>query len=202
MKLIGSLTSPYVRKIRVQLIEKGIAHDLIVDSPWEPATHVPDYNPLGKVPALVTDTGETLFDSNILSEYIELTWPEPALLPADRAAALRVRQIVLLADGIADAGVAIFLENKRPPEKQQADWTARQTGKVERGLAALSAAISARPDDTSGMPDLAEIATGCALLWLSFRLPQIDWRGQHPALAALLDRLNTRPSFQQTAPPV
>ncbi|HSD37025.1 MAG TPA: glutathione S-transferase [Rhodocyclaceae bacterium] len=204
MKLIGSLTSPYVRKIRVLLLEKNIPFELVIDSPWEPSTRVSDFNPLGKVPALVTDDGETLFDSNILAEYIEsLASPAgtPQFLPSERAAALRVRQLVMLADGISDAGVAIFLERKRPADKQDAAWIARQQGKIARGLDALESRARAATWLGVDNMNLADIAACCTLLWLDLRLTDLAWRASHPALARLVETLAARPSFQHTTPP-
>ena len=204
MKLIGSLTSPYVRKIRIMLLEKNLPFELVIDSPWEPSTQVTDFNPLGKVPALVTDDGETLFDSNILAEYIELmdaaSSTQSRFLPLDRAAALRIRQIALLADGVCDAGVAVFLESRRPADKQHADWVSRQQGKIERGLTALESRAAANPWLGGEDMTLADIATGCMLLWLEFRHISLDWRSTHPALSALVNKLAARPSFQSTIP--
>jgi glutathione S-transferase len=203
MKLIGSLTSPYVRKVRVLLLEKQLPFEFVVDSPWESSTHVPDFNPLGKVPALVTDDGETLFDSNILSEYIELSSEEtPQFLPADRFAALRVHQLVMLADGICDAGVSIFLESRRPAEKQHAEWVDRQRGKIARGLDALERRAGSTPWLGGPNMNLADIAAGCMLLWLDLRLNDLNWRDGHPALSSLVEKLAARPSFQQTTPPL
>jgi glutathione S-transferase len=203
MKLIGSLTSPYVRKVRVLLLEKQLPFEFIVDSPWESSTHVPDFNPLVKVPALVTDEGETLFDSNILSEYIELLSTKagsgPHLLPTDRLAALHVRQLVMLADGICDAGINIFLEGRRPADKQYADWVERQRGKIARGIDVLERHAGASTWLTGKDMSLADIATACALLWFDFRvITPDDWRAARPNLAALVARMAQRPSFQQT----
>lgn len=200
MKLIGSLTSPYVRKVRVALIEKNLSCELVNDSPWDANSSVPHYNPLGKVPALVTDSGEALFDSNILLDYIEQFAVAPALLPLDKEAALQVKQLVALADGIADAGIAILLEGRRPLDKQYDAWVVRQQTKIERGLAALEARAQGKTWLHGTALSVADIAAGCMLLWLDFRMTNFDWRSNHPALRALADRLATRPSFQQTLP--
>ncbi len=206
MKLIGSLTSPYVRKVRVLLLEKQLPFEFIVDSPWEPSSHVPEFNPLGKVPALITDEGETLFDSNILFEYIDLVSAAsktgPQLLPIDRREALHVRQLVILADGICDAGINISLESRRPADKQYAEWMERQESKVARGLDALERHANA--DAWLGGKDIsaADIAAGCMLFWLDLRLNRLNWRDGHPALASLVEKLAARPSFQQTVPPL
>ncbi|MGW8665172.1 glutathione S-transferase N-terminal domain-containing protein [Serratia ureilytica] len=97
MKLIGSYTSPFVRKISVMLLEKGIAFEFVNDPPYEPGSRVKEQNPLGKVPVLIADDGEVFYDSPIVAEYLELLTVEPAFLPADRAVALRVRQVAALA---------------------------------------------------------------------------------------------------------
>ena len=111
MKLVVSLTSPYARKIRIALAEKGLPFTLEVDIPWLPETTVPSYNPLGKVPALVGDDGEVWYDSPVIALYLETLGGIP-LLPAERTASLPVRQTEALADGIADAAVAAFLEGR------------------------------------------------------------------------------------------
>jgi glutathione S-transferase len=200
MKLIGSYTSPYARKVRIALLEKNLPCEFINDPPWEAATHVPDFNPLGKVPALVTDAGDVLFDSNILLDYLELQGGNIALYPADRRDALVVRQLVTLADGICDAGVAIVVEGRRPADKQVPEWIARQQGKIDRGLAALERQATAREFLFGTQFSAADVAAGCMLLWLDFRLPAFDWRAAHPALKTLAARLAARPSFAQTIP--
>jgi glutathione S-transferase len=206
MQLIGSTTSPYVRKVRIAMLEKNIACDFVNDPPWSADSHVSDYNPLGKVPALVTDDGAKLFDSNILIDYLELTAVAPALLPREPHALLQAKQIIALADGITDAGIAILLEGRRPQEKQHAEWVARQRGKIERGLAALEMIAQ---DKTSGQGktwlhghafSAVDIAAGCLLFWLDFRITTLAWRAQYPTLRALAERLAARPSFQQTVP--
>lgn len=202
MKLVGSLTSPYVRKIRVALLEKALPFDFVNDPPWEPGTRVADYNPLGKVPALVTDEGEVFFDSPVVAAYIETLDAAPALLPAPTLEAIRVRQLEALADGITDAGVVWLLETRRSADKQDAGTIARQRGKIERGLDVLEARLAGREWLHGENLSLADIAAGCCLLWLDFRLPQFDWRSGRPVLSAYAARLAQRPSFAQTVPVV
>ena len=105
MKLLASLTSPYARKIRVILAEKALPFELVVDSPWEANTRIPELNPLGKVPVLVADSGETFFDSPVIAGYLDTLGAPPALLPGDALDAVRVRQTEALADGVTDAAV-------------------------------------------------------------------------------------------------
>jgi glutathione S-transferase len=200
MKLVASLTSPYARKIRVVLAEKQLPFELEVDIPWNADTRVPDYNPLGKVPALVADDGRVWFDSPVVAGYLE-TLGGPSLIPAEPLAALAVRQSEALADGILDAAVAHFLEAKRPPVQQDTASLARQMGKLERGLAALE--DRARQGEGLNGPQLClgDVAAGCALGYLDFRFPGLDWRSGRPTLAALAGRLFARPSFATTLPP-
>ena len=200
MKLVASLTSPYARKIRVALAEKSLPFELEVDIPWLADTRVPDYNPLGKVPALVADDGEVWFDSPVIAEYLD-TLAGPLLLPADRTAALPVRQAEALADGITDAAVAAFLEGMRPAERQDPASIERQLGKIHRGLAALEQRLAQRKGLGGAVLGVADIAAGCTLGYLDFRFAHLGWRAAHPQLAAWADGLLARPSFTASAPP-
>mgnify|MGYP000340738460 FL=1 len=200
MKLVASLTSPYARKIRVALAEKNLPFELEVDIPWLADTRVPSYNPLGKVPALVADDGEVWFDSPVIAEYLD-TLAGPALLPADRLAALPVRQAEALADGITDAAVAAFLEGMRPAERQDPAAIERQLGKISRGLTALEARVAQRKGCAGEALTIADIAIGCTLGYLDFRFAHLGWRAAHPQLAAWAAGLLARPSFTTTAPP-
>ena len=200
MKLVASLTSPYARKIRVALAEKSLPFELEVDIPWLADTRVPDYNPLGKVPALVADDGELWFDSPVIAEYLD-TLAGPLLLPADRAAALPVRQAEALADGITDAAVAAFLEGMRPAERQDPAAIERQLGKISRGLTALEARVAQRKGCAGEALSIADIAIGCTLGYLDLRFAHLGWRASHPQLAAWAAGLLARPSFTTTAPP-
>lgn len=200
MKLVASLTSPYARKIRVALAEKSLPFELEVDIPWLADTRVPDYNPLGKVPALVADDGELWFDSPVIAEYLD-TLAGPLLLPADRAAALPVRQAEALADGITDAAVAAFLEGMRPAERQDPAAIERQLGKIGRGLTALEARVAQRKGCAGEALSIADIAIGCTLGYLDLRFAHLGWRASHPQLAAWAAGLLARPSFTTTAPP-
>ncbi|GAA5175717.1 glutathione S-transferase [Niveibacterium umoris] len=201
MRLIASLTSPYARKIRVLLHEKGLPFALIPDNPHEPANMVSQHNPLGKVPALIADDGRAWFDSPVIAEYLETLAAAPYFLPADRLAAVEVKQVEALADGITDAGVLVLLEARRPAAQQSEAWRARHWGKVEHGLAALDTAIAGRDWFVGSGMTLADIAVGCMWGWLNFRFPQADLASRYPALAAWGAMLLARPAFVQTQPP-
>lgn len=200
MKLIGSRTSPYVRKVRVLLAERGIGHDFLEENAWTATTTVPRYNPLNKVPALQLDDGSCLYDSAVITEYLDAISGH-ALVPGDALQRARVRCLEALADGIADAGIAAFLERKREAPRQDAAWIARQMSKVDAGVAALAEALGSKPHLGGAGPDLADIAAACALAWLEFRMPEYGWRKAHPALDAWATRMAARPSFVATQPP-
>ncbi len=200
MKLIGTLTSPYVRKARIVLAEKKIEYDLVVDSPWTEESGVSKYNPLGKVPVLVLDDESTLFDSRVIVEYLDSVTPNNRLLPVLGRERIRIKRWEALADGILDASVAIFLENKRPEKERSASWVARQREKVTRGLELLSEELGEQAWCMGNAFTLADIVVGTALGALVFRFPEIDWREGHPNLARLYDELMQRPSFAETVP--
>lgn len=202
MKLFASLTSPYARKIRVLLAEKRLPFELVVDSPWEANTRVPEINPLGKVPALVTDGGEIFFDSPVIAGYLETLDAAPAMLPEDRLEAVRVRQIEALADGIIDAAVATVLEARRPEAKRSDTEVTRQIDKIERSLTELERRASGRLWLNGDSIGLGDVAVGVALGYLDLRRPELDWRAGHPLLATLAERLFARASFVDTKPPV
>lgn len=201
MKLIASLTSPYARKVRIVLAEKKIDCPLQLDIPWEAGSVVTDFNPLGKVPVLVMDDGSTLYDSRVIAEYLDGSSPVARLLPQDNKRLLiETRRWEALADGICDAAANIVLENRRPAAQQSQEWIARQLGKVNRGLEALSGMLGERSWCNGEAYSLADIATGCALGYLDFRFPQLDWRSDYPNLATLEEKLAARPSFAESVP--
>ena len=200
MKLIGSLTSPFVRKVRIVLAEKKIEYDFAIDSPWVAESTIPNINPLGKIPVLVVDDETVLFDSRVISEYLDNVAPNNKLMPAPNRERTEVKRWEALADGICDAAALIFLEKKRPTEQQNADWIVRQESKILRGLEFMSDHLG---DNTWCMGthfSLADVTTGCALGYLAFRFPEIDWRDKHANLARLYDKLMNRAAFADTVP--
>jgi glutathione S-transferase len=200
MKLVIASPSPYARKARVAMNEKGIDHEIVMDIPWAPDTVAPASNPLGKIPILLLDDGEVIHDSSVIVQYLEVVFPEPALLPADPMKRLEHRKIEVLADGICDAVVLIALESNREPELRSTDWVTRQKVKIGAGLARLSELLGERAwfvDDTMG---IADIAAACALGYLGVRAGKLEWRGKHPNLSAFSDRMEERPSFLVSVP--
>ena len=200
MKLIGSLGSPYVRKVRVVLAEKKLEYQFELENVWAPDTAISKLNPLGKVPSLVMDDGSVMIDSRVMVEYLDTLTPVCKLLPANSRDRADVKCWEALADGIIDAAVIVRLERLRPIELQSEDWVARQQGKVKLGLAALSDKLGELPYCMGKNYSLADVAVGCTLGWLAFRFPDIGWRDDHANLARLFDKLSERQSFKDTFP--
>ena len=201
MKLIGSYTSPFVRKISVILLEKAIPFEFVNEFPYNDVNGVAQYNPLGKVPALVTDDGECWYDSQIIAQYLEQLGVAPNMLPAEPQAALKMRQLEALADGVMEAALALVREKTRPAAQQSESELLRQREKVARGLDALEGYASdgtLRPDEVN----LATISAACAIAYLNFRRVAPGWCVTRPKLVRLVDSLFLRPSFARTEPPV
>lgn len=200
MKLLGSVPSPYTRKIRIVLAEKR------VDCVFEPVevmaadTPVPRHNPLGKIPVLVLDDGSTLYDSRVIAEFLDTVSPKGRLIPEESRDRIAVRRWEALADGTIDAGILIRYEQAREKNLQSAAWISRQTGKLERGVVEMANELADKPWCHGNGFTLADIAFGCTLGWLAFRFPQIDWRKSHPNLARHFDKLSERPAFADTIP--
>ena len=199
MKLVGSRTSPYVRKVRVILAEKKLAFEFIEESAWNADSTVPRYNPLNKVPALVMDDGEPIYDSAVIAEYLDAL-SGGGLIPAAPAERARVRRDEALGDGIADAGITAFLERKREAAHQDPAWIARQMDKVGAGIASLAKALGTKQYLGGSQANLADIACACALFWAEFRMPELRWREAHPTLKGWAERMESRPAFQATRP--
>jgi glutathione S-transferase len=200
MKLIGSYTSPFVRKISVMLLEKGITFEFINEQPYNAINGVAQYNPLGKVPALITDEGEVWFDSPIIAQYIELLAIAPALLPTEPVAALKIRQLEALADGIMDAALVSVRELARPVEQQSESELLRQREKVSQGLDTLERYLQEGTLNVDTL-NLATIAIACAIGYLNFRHVSPGWCVNRPLLVKLVENLFQRESFARTEPP-
>ncbi|HIE5389447.1 TPA: glutathione S-transferase [Enterobacter cancerogenus] len=200
MKLIGSYTSPFVRKISILLLEKGIDFEFVNEQPYSAENGVARYNPLGKVPALVTDEGEYWFDSPIIAEYIEQLGIAPAMVPAEPKAALAIRQIEALADGIMDAALASVREQARPAAQQSETELLRQREKISRSLDLCEQWIQAGKINNDDV-NLATIAIACAIGYLNFRRVSPGWCVERPLLVKLAETLFQRESFARTEPP-
>ena len=202
-RLISATPSPYARKVRIALIEKGIPFELLTEVPWHGDTATPIYNPLEKLPVLVLPDGSGIYESRFILEWLEVKHPSPRLLPDTPDEILAARQIEVIADGICDAVVLLFFERMR--EAPSAEWTARQRRKVEGGVRALACLALAGQAGGGGFLvggrfGLADIAAGTALRYLAVRYAEFDWALRYPALATMSAVLEARPSFAATNP--
>ncbi|MES2322440.1 MAG: glutathione S-transferase C-terminal domain-containing protein [Pseudomonadota bacterium] len=201
MKLIGSLASPFVRKVRVVLAEKKLDYGYELENVWTAETRIHLSNPLGKVPCLIMEDGSSMYDSRVIAEYLDTLTPVCKLLPPNGRDRADVKVWEALADGVLDAAVLVRLEKTlRPEEQQSAAWIERQMGKVHAGLAVMSANLGDSPFCKGNHYSLADVAVGCALGWVAFRFPDIAWRDDYPNLAKLFDKLSERASFKDTVP--
>ena len=201
MKLLGSLASPYVRKVRVVLAEKKLDYEFILEDVWSPETTIALSNPLGKVPCLVMEDGGAMFDSSVIVEYLDTMSPVGKLIPIPGRERASIKCWEALADGVLDAGILVRLERtQRAPEQQSDVWVERQLGKVREGVVAMSSALGEHSFCSGKQFSLADVAVGCALGWLAFRFPEISWAEDHPNLARLFEKLSERPSFRDTIP--
>ena len=203
MKLIGSTTSPYVRKVRVVMAEKKLDYQFVLDDVWGDGARVAATNPLGKVPCLLMEGGEALFDSRVIVEYLDTLSPVGKLIPSQGRERAEVKTWEALADGVMDAAILARLEatwaHRKDSERSQA-WIDRQLRKVNDSLKAMSQGLGDKPFCSGIHLSLSDIAVGCALGWLEFRFPDIAWRSEYPNLGKLLDKLMQRPSFADTKP--
>ncbi|SDO81092.1 glutathione S-transferase [Rhodoferax sp. OV413] len=203
MKLIGSLTSPYVRKVRVVMAEKKLDYQLVLEDVWASGTNISESNPLGKVPCLVMEGGEAVFDSRVIVEYLDTLSPVGKLIPAQSRERVEVKTWEALADGLCDAGLLARMESvwvDRPEAQRSQAWIDRQMGKIDATLKAMSRGLAEKPFCSGIHLSLSDIAVGCALGWLEFRFPAVDWRSRHPNLGKLQDKLMQRQSFIDTKP--
>jgi glutathione S-transferase len=203
MKLIGSITSPYVRKVRIVMAEKKLDFEFVTEDVWAADTSISASNPLGKIPCLVMEGGEALFDSRVIVEYVDTLSPVGKLIPDRGRERAEVKTWEALADGLLDAAILARLEatwpGRQEGERSQA-WIDRQMKKIDNSLIAMDRALAERSNCVGIQVSLADIAVGTAVSYLDFRFPAIDWRGQHPNLGALYERLSQRQSFKDTLP--
>ena len=208
MKLIGSTTSPYARKVRIVLAEKKLDYQFVLEDVWA-SNEILKMNPLGKVPCLVMEGQDSIsgamFDSRVIVEYLDGLSPVGKLIPERGRERAEVRSWEALADGVLDAAILARLERTwggRTPEQRSEAWAQRQMTKVESGLAAMAAGLGDKPWCSGNHFSLADIAVGCCLDWITFRFPELTWREAHPNLARHAEKLAQRASFAETVPAV
>ena len=199
MKLRYSPTSPYVRKVCAVAIEAGLAGQIerILTNPWDENSDIGGDNPLGKVPALVLDSGDVLFDSPVICEYLDSLHRGPRLFPQDPDSRWRALREQAQADGILDATVLAFMENnRRPADLRWTDWVDFQLATVSRALDVFSAQI----EGIGERVDIGTLSLACALGNVDFRLPELEWRAGRGALSSWYEAFATRASIRDTRP--
>ncbi len=202
MRLLGTLGSPFVRKVRIVLAEKGIAYEYVIDRPSAPESRVPSFNPLGKIPVLVRDDGRPLYDSPVIVEYVDVLGAAPKLIPDPFSDRIEVKRWEALGDGVVDAAVLLSHEYRKPDGSMvNAEGYAKQRQKIERALVLVSQDLGEREFCYGARFTLADIAVGYALGYLDVVLREFDWRSAHPNLERFAARLAARESFRVSLPP-
>ena len=208
MKLIGSTTSPFVRKVRIVLAEKKLDYQLVLEDVWG-SDAILKMNPLGKVPCLVMEGQDSIsgamFDSRVIVEYLDGLSPVGKLIPASGRERAEVRTWEALADGVLDAAILVRLERSwagRGDGQRSAAWCDRQLDKMKCGLEAMASGLGEKAWCAGNHYTLADISMGCCLGWLAFRFPELNWRDAHPNLGRLQDKLQQRAPFVETVPQV
>lgn len=199
-KLISATPSPYARKVRIALAEKGLPFELLTEVPWDRTTSTPKYNPLEKLPVLILADGSSVYESSFILQYLELKHPNPPMLPADADGILAARRLEVLCDGVCDAVVLTFFERRRAAEYQSSEWAARQRRKIEGGVREIARLIGDRHYAVGDRFGHGDIAVGTVLGYVSVRFDEFNWRGLYPNLAAYAAELDKRPSFATSRP--
>lgn len=200
MKLYWAPASPYARKVRVVAREKSLAR-LIEEEAVEVYTDPADLisaNPLGKIPTLILDNGEPLYDSALICDYLDSheAGLGDSLIPASGETRWRVLRAAALADGVMDLGLNLTMERRKPSTEASPTSAARWRGQLTRAIGAMMPAIAALPERVT----LGHLALACALGYSDFRHPDLNWRDGKADLAAWYDGIGRRPSLQETMP--
>ena len=198
-KLISATPSPYARKVRIALAEKGLPFELLTEVPWDNSTTTPRYNPLEKLPILLLDDGTSVYESSYILQYLELKHPQVPLLPKDIDGHLAARKLEVLCDGVCDAVVLSLFEKMRAGGGSP-EWLARQRRKIEGGMAEMARLVGQRQWAVGEGFSLGDIAVGTAAGYVSLRYQDLPWRALHPDLAVFFDRLAQRQSFKDSVP--
>ena len=196
MRLYMTAPSPFARKCRVVVREKGLVDRVeeVAADPYANDQALVAANPIAQAPALVADDGTAFTDSPLICAWLDSIGSGPRLIPEGEAQ-WRVRRLEVLADAALEMGVKMVLENRRPEHERSPTWLGRWRDGMARALDALEAW-----DPPAEPLDLGVISTGCAVTWIGFRHPDFDWKQGRPKLAALSERLEQRPSFRETYP--
>jgi glutathione S-transferase len=199
LKLISATPSPYARKVRIALAEKGIPFELITEVPWNSTTATPKYNPLEKLPVLILEDGTSVYESSYILEWLELKYPETPLLPKDVDGILAAKKLDVLCNGVCDAVVLTHFERLREGGGS-APWLARQGRKIEGGMREMAALIGDKTWAVGHQFGLGDIAAASAAGYLAVRFPELKISERYPVFAAYCERLEQRPSLLNNKP--
>ena len=202
MKLIIATPSPYARKVRVVLREKNVEFEEIIDVPWNRDTVTKNLNPLGKIPILIEDGNEPLFDSKVIVQYLDNLFPNPLFYPESPIENVGAKLVEAVADGVSDALVLIFLENVRLEKLRSGDWIDRQATKIYQGVKYLSSYLGTKQFFIGDHFTIADISVFSCLEYLDLRFPKFNWKIEHPNLKNYWDLHKTRQSYLETKPEV
>ena len=204
-QLISATPSPYARKVRIALQEKGLPFELLTEVPWNSTTATKLHNPLEKLPVLLEGNGaEPIYESHYILEYLEVMYPETPMLSSDPKGRLFAKKVEVVADGMCDALVLRFFETQR--ENQSPEWIARQMRKVDGGFKALDAWATdpetgkAKAFITGDKLGLADLAAGAVCGYVNTRFKQYELEKKFPVLYEYWSKLEERESFKNTVP--
>jgi glutathione S-transferase len=198
MKLSYTPSSPYTRKVLVIAHEIGITDkiELFTINPRTETDKLVPYNPLSKIPVLITDKGEAIYDSPVICEFIDTEYGGNCFLPRSGDRRWQILTGAALADGVLDAAILVRNERLRPAERQFAEWSDWQMKRVNTGLDRLEQTIGS----FGNALDLRHVGTGCTLGYLEYRLGAERLLDKRPRLKTWYAALMQRPSFQKTMP--
>jgi glutathione S-transferase len=198
MKLFYSPTSPYARKVRIVMLERGLdaGVEVVGVTPFENPV-LAAANPLSKIPALVLESGQALYDSPVICEYLDSLGAAPQLIPENGDARWETLRLQALADGVLDAAFSMVMERRRPEPEQSQEWLGRWQASILRAIAAADL----EPATRTGALNLGQISLACALGYLDFRHATIGWQGVARGLVGWFEDWKSQPSFAATTPP-
>ena len=198
-QLISATPSPYARKVRIALAEKGLPFELLTEVPWDSTTITPRFNPLEKLPVLLLPDGGSVYESSYILQWLELKHSQVPLLPDSVDGKLAALKLEVLCNGVCDAVVLTLFEKLRAGGGSP-EWLARQRRKIDGGTAEMARLVGTRRWAVGDRFSLGDIAVGAAFGYLSVRFQEMPWRAQFPDLALYCDRLEERPSFKSSVP--
>jgi len=200
MQLLSSPTSPFARKARVMILERGLDVSVVGVNVFGDAAETEALrraNPLGKIPALILDDGQAIYDSPVICDYLDTLGSAPPLVPRAGPARWTALRRQALGDGVAEAGFNMVMEGRRPAELRSEAWMTRWRGAILDSAAALEHELTGAAQAF----DLGAITLACAFGYVRFRLPDVDWTAGNPKLSAWIAELDARDSLAATAPP-